>query len=342
MKMEKVQLLVTGPNKVIMERIFIEDEIPAGHVRVRTKYSLISPGTELAIFTHTHVGFNDPANTYVKYPFHPGYAAVGIIEHTAPDISGFSHGDIVYFRGCHENIAILRPQDCTMIKIPDGLECKLAPFARLLQISYTGINVLSPPQGKSSVVIGLGLIGNLTAQLLQWAGVNVTAVEPLESRCEWARACGIRDVINPGKTDFVSIIQEKTADSGVDIVIEATGVPEIFVSALKIARCRGEVVQLGSPRGSVLVDTYNLIHRNLITIYGAHESLIPVDGGDGQLDQSEVARRMLELLANGTIHVDSLISLISSPEDIKECYNRLQNNKDQVIGILLDWEKITD
>ena len=74
----KIKLLVFPEKMTVeVEESELPDEPGHGEFLLENIYALISPGTELAMFTETHVGFPDPDFAYAKFPFRPGYAAVG-------------------------------------------------------------------------------------------------------------------------------------------------------------------------------------------------------------------------------------------------------------------------
>ncbi len=75
--MKAKRLTFPGKEQVEIEEVEIPDDPGEGEILVKHLFGLISPGTELAMFTESHVGFKDPDFSYASYPFLPGYTAVG-------------------------------------------------------------------------------------------------------------------------------------------------------------------------------------------------------------------------------------------------------------------------
>lgn len=304
---------------------------------VRALYTLISPGTELAMFTRTHVGFDDPAHTWAKYPFYPGYAAVGQIEAVGSEVVGLTPGDLVFYHGRHASYALVEPDTQVVIRIPTPLVL-LAPFARFGQIAYTGLHVSHFEANDTVAVLGLGLVGNLAAQLFQIQGATVIGVDLLTFRRECARGAGLHRLIEGEQTDSVTAIQSITQGSGAATVVEATGDPTVISAALRAARRGGEVILLGSPRGEATLNVYEYVHRRGISLKGAHEMLLPRLATNGaKLDQRLVSQRLLHWLGESRLKVEHLITDVIPPQGLERAYHALANEKDRTMAILVDW-----
>jgi threonine dehydrogenase-like Zn-dependent dehydrogenase len=182
----------------------------------------------------------------------------------------------------------------------------------------------------------LGLIGNLAAQLFRLAGARVFAFDALPARCRWAKLCGIERA-HEAEGDIVEGVRRAMGETKPAVVVEATGIAALVPTCLRLAAERGTVVLLGSPRQTVELDIYSLIHRTGARLVGAHERVIP-ERAAGSTDKRGITRAMLGALADGTLNVGPLISRIAAPEEIADCYRALDAQKDKVIGVLLRWD----
>jgi threonine dehydrogenase-like Zn-dependent dehydrogenase len=306
---------------------------------VKTLYSLISPGTELAMYTQTHIGFSDPTNTYAKYPFYPGYTAVGRIEAAGSEVQGFASGDTLFYSGRHQTYSLVTPDQDIIMVIPQGVPHTRVPFIRMAEISFTSLLMSDLRPGDTVAVLGLGLVGNLAAQLFQIHGARVIGVDLVPFRRELARQAGIEQTVAAEQQDAVSAVRELAGGDGPRIVVEATGSPLLVPSALAMAREKGEVILLGSTRGTVELDVYNLIHRRGVTLKGAHGRLVPRRSQDGSIDQVAVDKRMLQWLQEGRLKVDHLVTERVRPlqGEVERAYQALLNAKDSTMAILIDW-----
>jgi len=306
-------------------------------------YSLISPGTELAIFTGTHPGIKNPNNEFAKYPFFPGYAAVGKVIAVGSEVRDFVTGDQVYFPGQHERYAVLPCDHLPVLRLPSDFPLELAPFIRIGQIATTALLVSEASPNDTVIVLGLGLIGNIVAQLFKIRGTKVIGIDRHTFRRELAHLSGIDLVTGADYQESVKAIMETTEFAGARTVVEATGNPSAIPLALQLVRTKGEVILLGSTRGTVCLDVYNLIHRKGTCLKGAHESLVPIfaaSATDGdKLDQLSIARQIMEWIWKQNLVVGHLVSNIIKPDTISEGYRCLQEDKDHSIGVLIDWRK---
>ena len=296
-----------------------------GQLLVKSLYSLISPGTELAMYTQTHIGFPDPTNTYAKYPFYPGYTAVGRVEATGSDVRDYAPGDVVFFPGHHQTYSLVSPNQTIVLAVPQSLPYSRVPFIRMAEISNTAVLMSDVRSGDTVVVLGLGLVGNLAAQLFQLQGARVIGVDLVPFRRELARQAGIEQTVAAEQQDVAAAVRELTGAEGPRIVVEATGSPKLVPPALAMAQEKGEVILLGSTRGTVELDVYNLIHRRGVSLKGAHGRLVPRHSTEGQVDLVAVDRQMAQLLDEGRLHVDHLVTEIVRPEEseVRRAYQAL-------------------
>lgn len=331
------RLCFPAPHQVVLQTEELAKQLEPHQLLIKCLYSLISPGTELAMYTRTHVGFDDPNNTFAKYPFYPGYAAVGRVEATGPEVEGFKKGDVVYYLGHHSAYSIQSYRQSPVLLVPDGLPLECIPFIRLAQISNTAL-VFSDAKAQDSVaVIGLGVVGHMAAQLFRIRGAKVIAADLLAFRRGLAQEAGIDQLINPQEQDLVSAIKEATAGEGARTVIEATGSPNLISPALEATRKFGEVILLGSPRGKAMIDVYNLIHRQGISLRGAHELLVSRHTDAPEPNQHSVSATMMRYLQTGELRVGHLVSEVVRPNEAEKGFKALLSKQDKTMSVLIDW-----
>ncbi len=306
---------------------------------LETRYSLISPGTELALYMGTHMGLKT-GSTWAKYPFHPGYAAIGrvVARGANVEIEGKigenADEDTLYFAPTlHESYARnqIGPEMFTL-PIPAGLAPEKALFCRLAAIAATALEVAPVAPGQSVAVIGAGLIGNLAAQNFRVAGARVAIIETNAARLEIARKCGLNAVLGG---ENVTAGLENALGGAPDIVIEATGVPALVNAALEMVKRRGRVVLLGSPRGLTEIDSMRHIHSRGVQMMGAHEGL---QGTDGLATRLELTRKSLEDIASGAIETLPLWTRTLPATEIQSAYEALIHEPDKTLGVVLDWQ----
>ena len=244
----------------------------AGGVLVRTRCSLVSAGTEkamLALANKSLLGKARARPDLVKQvlenvrnegleptmkkvfakldePICPGYSAAGDIVEASWTASGLKPGDRVAIAGVgyatHAEFNFVPENLCA--KIPEGVSYADAAFATIGAIALQGARQAQPLLGERVVVVGLGLLGLLTVQILKANGCAVLGVDLDEEKVALARKLGADAA--------VSSCAEKTCEAftggrGADAVIitAATASNEPIESAAEMSRHKGRVVVVG-------------------------------------------------------------------------------------------------
>ena len=228
---------------------------------VKNILSQVSAGTELSLFNRTHRGIDVPTFGWAKYPFKPGYAAVGKIIETGSGVKNFAVGDTVFHQGSHATVNVLDAGG-KIIKLPAGMSAETGVFFALVEIAMTAPRVAPVAFGETVVVVGMGAVGNLAAQLYKLSGARLVAGADLSAkRLKNAMDCGAIDVALNVKAKPLAEQTAALGEYGAELVIEAVGVPASIDSCLKAVAVGGRVVLLGSPRSNMEIDPYFDIHR---------------------------------------------------------------------------------
>jgi len=169
-------------------------------------------------------------------------------------------------------------------------------------------------------------------------GLPVVGVDLFDSRLKISMENGADYAFNPSKVDLEKEVKEITDGKGANVVIEATGNPQAIPLALKLASEYGRVIILGSPRGTCKVNFYQEVHRRGIHIIGAHNRTRPkFESHHGWWTQQEDDSLILKLISKGLLKVKNLITLKMSFQEARNAYMRLIEDKESILGIILDW-----
>ncbi|MBI4979128.1 MAG: zinc-binding dehydrogenase [Spirochaetes bacterium] len=302
-------------------------------VLVETVCSLVSAGTELAMYTKIHPHFSDPANTWAKYPFFPGYSSVGVVRETGSGVTDLAAGDMIYFWGKHATYQVVNTKSSRMIKIPANAAYEPFVFYHMAEIALTASWQVPAAFGKSVLVAGMGVIGNLAAQIYMLSGASqVYACDIVPRRLEQAKACGLVNGVNTAGRPFTDALKE-IGVSGVDIAVEAIGANPVIRECLKAVRKNGSAVLLGSPRTPMEVDMYSDIHCKGLHLVGAHEASLTPD------EKRRVEPYLITLLANDLLRTGPLITHRCELTDAPAVYDGLLNKKDEFTGVLFTYGK---
>lgn len=333
------RILIPSANEVICEQAKFGLSIESPHeIILRNHYSHISAGTELACIAGLESWFNIPGI--------PGYTSIAEVVEKGTAVGDINLGDIVYTYGPHASYFKI---DCTdrwhgvCVKLPEGLNADLAAFTHMGGIAFTSIRKSGIEIGDHVLVTGLGVIGNLAAQLAQLQGAEVIATDINNSRIEIARQCGITRVINSAEEDLKSYIEKESSGEMISSYIDATGISSVINQSASCIKYDGEIILLGSPRASYESDlTRFLKHFHYLPWCGnlkaALEFTLPTFQHDFHKHSIERnASVLMSLIKNNKIHIKPFYSHKIHPEEAPGAYNGLKNTPDTYVGVVIDW-----
>lgn len=332
-KMNK-QVTFTAANRVELKEHSAETMMNQEGLVIQTEKSIISAGTELACLSGSE--------SWAPFPFVPGYGSVGVVVKEDPQYPDLKEGDRVFTYGRHEAYSVA---NTVVRKLPEGMDASQAVFARIAAVSISALRVSDVELGDKVAVIGMGLVGNLAAQLFTLAGCDVIGIDTAATRLEIAKQCGIAHPLT-ASAENADQIKELTEGRMCRAVVDATGIPAVAAKAPLLAGKDGEFILLGSPRGEYqtnLTEFLNYSHLapfGCITIKGAHEYRFPqsidTDQRYKHSFESNVAV-ILERIADQRIKTKELLSHTVKPAQCAEIYKGLKENGGDYMGVIYDW-----
>lgn len=184
----------------------------------------------------------DSVRRKLTEPIPLGYCHVGKVVEVGGGVTGFSPGDRVASNGPHAEYVAIPANLCA--RIPDDVSDDQAAFTVVGAIGLQGIRLVEPTFGETVVVVGLGLIGLLSAQLLRANGCAVIGIEPDPAKRSLAAELGIDSV---GVDDPVQAVLETTGSVGADAVLITASAKgnDIVSQAARMSRKRGRIVLVG-------------------------------------------------------------------------------------------------
>ena len=196
--------------------------------------------------------------------------------------------------------------------------------------------------GESAMVMGLGILGIFAVQELKAAGAYpVIAVDPVESRREFAKKLGADFVLDPTEAGFSDTVKALSG-GGVNVCIEVTGLGIGLVQALDCMKEMGRVALLGCTRSSKFeIDYYGKVHGRGVSLIGAHTMARPKhETSAGLWTEKDDLRTVFGLICGGRLNFMDMICEIQSPAEAQQVFDRIVNDPNAPIGILFDWSKI--
>ncbi|MES2703161.1 MAG: bi-domain-containing oxidoreductase [Bacteroidota bacterium] len=178
-------------------------------------------------------------------PLPLGYCNVGRVIATGDGVTDYSIGDRVASNGQHAEYVCI-PKNL-VAHIPDNVTDEEAAFTVIGSIGLQGLRLSAPQLGETIVVVGLGLIGLITAELLVANGCRVVGIDLDANKVAIAKQKGVL-AINPAEgTDPVKYVTELTGNAGADgvIITASAKTDEIISQAAKMSRKRGRIILVG-------------------------------------------------------------------------------------------------
>ena len=178
-------------------------------------------------------------------PLPLGYCNVGKVIGVGEGVNDFKIGDRVASNGQHAEYVNI-PQNL-VAHIPENVSDDEAAFTVVGSIGLQGIRLCNPSLGETIVVVGLGLIGLLTAELLMANGCRVIGIDIDTDKIKIAEEKGIIGVNPREGTDPVKFVNDYTGETGADGVIITASAKgdEIISQAARMSRKRGRIILIG-------------------------------------------------------------------------------------------------
>lgn len=281
-----------------------------------------------------------------------GYSAAGIVVEVGSEVTGFAVGDRVACAGAGiANHAELIDVPVNLaVSVPNELGMDAAATVTLGAIAMQGVRRTNPTLGETVVVVGLGILGQITAQLLAAHGCRVIGSDVDEKRIEIARQNGLEIGIRATDGDFVLRIMKLTDGLGADAVIITAASPssEILAQAFQACRRKARVVVVGDiglniARSDIYAKELDFL---ISTSYGPgrYDPVYEEEGQDYPLayvrwTENRNMVEYLRLLSTGKV---SLANMIREPFDIDQAataYEQLAAPGEKPLLVLLKYNE---
>lgn len=347
-----------------------------GQVLVRNHYSVISAGTEGKTVSDARKGYiakaksrqkevrqviemiktNGFRETYklvmnkLEAPSSLGYSCAGEVIAVAGDVNDLKPGDLVACGGqgaFHADVVSVFRNLC--VKVPEGQDLKHAAFATIASIAIQGIRQAELKFGETCLIIGLGLIGQLSIQILKAAGIKVTGVDISEDQVKLAKENGADLALNRNQEGIEKMISRFTDGHGVDAIIITAGTssadPVNFAGA--VARRKAKVVIVGAvPTGFDRPNYYKKeLDLRMSSSYGPgrYDMNYEEKGIDYPVEyvrwtENRNMQAFIDLLSAGKLNMDKLITHTFNLEGAPEAYNMILEKAQPLTGVLIQYD----
>ncbi|MBT3275750.1 MAG: hypothetical protein HN368_21545 [Spirochaetales bacterium] len=212
----------TGDGRVTLLEEPVPDVKP-GWVLVEVFNSLVSPGTEVGGWQRFREKANNPDARAEPSRF--GYSNAGIVAEVGEGVNTVKPGDRVAAVGAgyalHTDYALIPHNLCFVL--PDNVSFSNGSYAMLAATALHALRRGEPEFGEFTAVVGLGIVGQLSAMLYQLAGNFVIGWDTITHRRDIAKKWGIHDTVHVGSEDSANKTMAFTKGSGLDTAVVAFG-----------------------------------------------------------------------------------------------------------------------
>src|SRR5688572_15070618 len=288
-------------------------------------------------------------------PLVMGHEAAGVIERAGSRVEGFAAGDRVTFdsmvscgacdfcrRGqinlCDNRMVLgvscaeyrrhgafaeyVAVPARILYKLPADLPFERAALTEAVSIALHAVNRHLPAADETAVVVGAGMIGLLTIQVLKVKGVRTIVAVDVESRkLELALRMGAAQALNATAVDVPAAIAGLTGGHGADVAFEVAGLGDTVATAIRSVRKGGTVVLIGNLSPAVELPLQSVVTREIAVLGSC--------GSNGEIPEC------IDLLARGDIDVDPIISLTAPLDAGPELFARLHSGDRTLMKVLL-------
>lgn len=335
----------TGPRTVA---VVDEPSRPLGEhdVRIRTMFSGISAGTELTAYRGTNPYLDkrwngdrllfEPGEPSQSYPLVGwGYEEVGEIVELGPLAEGVAIADRVWGTWGHRTETVVPDEYARARLLPPQVDARIGMFS---QIGGIAMNVVLDGDihvGETVAVFGLGVPGQLVAQLARLNGARVIVVDGVASRRDLALRLGADLALDPGDGEVAERIRDLTDGRGADVCLEVTGSYRALHEAIRSVAYSSRVCVAGFMQGEGAgLRLGEEFHHNRVQVVATQISGV-APGLQHRWNRMRLDSTAIALACSGRLLVTDLISHTFPIEEAAAAFTLLDSAAQDVLQVAL-------
>ncbi len=279
-----------------------------------------------------------------------GYSCAGIVLATGGLVPGIQPGDLVACGGggyANHAEVVAVPRNL-VVKVPEGVSADEAAFTTVGSIALQGLRLAEPLLGETFLVLGLGLLGQITVELLRANGCRVLATDLDADQVRRAESRGAIGLM-PG-SDIEAACRDLTGGHGVDgvLVTAATSSNQPIELCGAVTRSKGRVIVVGAVRMDIPREDYfkKEIRVVISRSYGPgrYDPFYEEQGNDYPMGyvrftEQRNMQAFLELVSQGKVNIKNLTTHRFPASRVDEAYQLIEGQKTEpYLGILLQYD----
>jgi threonine dehydrogenase-like Zn-dependent dehydrogenase len=325
--------------------------LAANEVRIRTLYSGISAGTELTAYRGSNPYLNKlwdeekrlfiDGSTSFEYPVNGwGYEEVGEVSELGSAVTSLAVGDRIWGTWGHRSETIQTEERASKRILSASADPRIGIFSQIGAIALNVILDADIHVGETVAVFGLGVPGQIVAQLARLNGARVIAVDGIKARRDLATTLGADEVLDPADGRVAERIRDLTDGRGADVCLEVTGNYHAMHEAIRAVAYSSRVCvagfMQGEGKGLRLGEEF---HHNRVEVRGSQISGV-APSLQHRWDGYRLAKTAIDLAVDGRLRLPELISHTLPVEEAGRAFSMLDANPQDALQVVLSFEEV--
>ena len=330
---------LAGKQQLVLQ----DDPLPVAgphDVLVKTHVSALSVGTEVwRYINHGHYGGEGGLC---------GYNSLGAVVAAGAEVTRFKAGDLAF--ATHPHSEYFAVPENRAVKLPPAVDREAAAFTYLPTLGLHGLRSAHYQAGDNVLVVGLGIVGLLAAQVARAVGARVAALEVDETRRQWAAPIGFGPVFDPREADTARQLDDYFRRLGPDVILETSQAWSGLMAGVRLARLSTRLSIVGIYRsepppevaGELLRLTLmnrDLFHNQRLQLIGCSND--PPDDYPPGVLRWNIQRNCeysADQIAGGVLDTRRVITHRFRWDELEQAYRRFAAGDRSMVGVVLHWD----
>lgn len=324
-------------------------QLDADEVRIRTLFSGISAGTELTAYRGSNPYLNKKwdekrrlfvgGSTSFEYPVNGwGYEEVGEVVEIGREVTSVAVGDRIWGTWGHRSETVWKADRASARILDPQADPVIGIFS---QIGAIALNVTLDADihvGETVVVFGLGVPGQIVAQLAKLNGARVIGVDGIAARRELAMKLGIDHVLDPADGEVAERVRARTGGRGADVCLEVTGNYHALHEAIRTVAYSSRVCVAGFMQGEGAgLRLGEEFHHNRVQVIASQISGV-APSLQHRWNEYRLASTAISLAVDGRLRLAELISHRMPIEHAGEAFAMLDERPQETLQVVLTFD----
>ncbi len=331
----KTHAVVFPEPKRVEIREMTVPEVGPDQVGIRTAFSGISQGTERWALTGRYGHYDVDYSAY--FPCSPGYQAAGVVEQVGSEVTDIHEGDHVFTMGTHfvepdhkypgpcqaSHSGYLVAAASEVWKVAPAVDLAGASLFHMAGVARHGIRLTGVAEGDLVALIGLGMIGQMSAQAARRVGARVIATDLIPDRVALAAKRSADRAVDGNMESIEDVVREEKPE-GADVAIDTTGVSSMFDRCLGLIREEGRIAMQGYYPDPISIDFHPTHLRRPLVSFPC--------GWDDQFNDV-----LADEMDTGRIAFDPLITHRIPFAEAESAYELVVEHPERSMAMVFDW-----